>query len=45
MKETKKLNDYRLKNNYNLYFTGFGIDIGAGDDILSCEVFNNIEKF
>lgn len=41
--ETRKLNDYRVKNNYNVYFRGHGIDIGCGSDCLDRSVFKNIE--
>lgn len=44
MKETSKLNEYRLKNNYDLYFKGKGIDIGCGDDLLSVNIFKNITE-
>lgn len=42
MKETSKLNDYRLNNGYDTYFSGIGIDIGCGDDVLSKLIFKNI---
>lgn len=44
MKETSKLNNYRIKNNYFKYFQGKGIDIGAGDDLLSKNIFTGIES-
>lgn len=40
--ETAKMNDYRLKNNYDVYFQGVGIDIGCGSDCLDNTVFKNI---
>jgi len=42
MKETSKLNEYRVKNNYNSYFNGSGIDIGCGEDLLSVNIFKSI---
>lgn len=42
MNETSKLNDARLKNGYNEYFSGDGIDIGCGSDVLSKDIFKNI---
>jgi predicted SAM-dependent methyltransferase len=44
MNETKKLNEYRIQNNYHNYFKGNGIDIGCGSDVLSKSVFKNIES-
>lgn len=42
--ETKKLNVYRLKNKYDEYFRGCGIDIGCGGDVLSKMIFKNIDS-
>jgi len=42
MNETSKLNKYRMVNGYDKYFTGSGIDIGCGSDVLSKEVFRGI---
>ena len=44
MNETKKLNEYRIQNNYDNYFKCNGIDIGCGSDVLSKSVFKNIES-
>lgn len=42
MNETAKLNEYRLTHGYDLYFSGEGIDIGCGDDLLDKRTFLNI---
>jgi predicted SAM-dependent methyltransferase len=44
MKETEKLNSYRKNNNYDKFFSGVGIDIGCGNDLLSKEIFTNIKQ-
>lgn len=40
--ETARLNGYRKQKNYDAFFTGKGIDIGCGGDILSEKVFENV---
>jgi predicted SAM-dependent methyltransferase len=42
MKETLKMNSFRIDNGYDLYFIGHGIDIGCGDDLLNKNIFKNI---
>lgn len=42
--ETKKMNQIRLKNNYNAFFYGDGVDIGCGRDILDKNIFTNISS-
>ena len=42
MRETSKLNEFRIKNGYDSYFKGHGIDIGCDDDVLNKNVFKNI---
>lgn len=44
MKETFKLNEYRLNHKYDKYFTGVGVDIGCGDDPLDIKIFKNIQN-
>lgn len=42
MKETQKLNEYRVSKGYGKYFKGEGIDLGCGRDILDRTVFPTI---
>lgn len=44
MNETQKMNKTRKDKGYDLYFSGHGIDIGCGKDILNKEVFTNIKS-
>lgn len=44
MRETSKLNLYRIKNGYDRYFVGDGIDLGCGNDPLSREYFPAINS-
>jgi len=44
MKETSKLNAYRLSKGYENFFKGDGVDIGCGDDALSNIVFPSISS-
>jgi len=45
MNETKKLNEYRIQNNYDNYFKGNGIDIGGGCPRNNDNEFNCINGF
>lgn len=42
MNETSKMNRVRKERGYDAYFSGKGIDIGCGRDLLSVKVFTNI---
>jgi len=42
MNETRKMNQIRKDKGYDLYFSGTGIDIGCGNDLLDDQVFLNI---
>lgn len=44
MRETSKLNQYRKQSGYDAYFSGRGIDLGCGDDVLDKSVFTQIES-
>jgi SAM-dependent methyltransferase len=44
MNETRKMNQIRKDKGYDLYFSGNGIDIGCGRDILDDRVFTNIRS-